>query len=75
MEATAAMTEEATAPGASIARMIAESMRAEARGIISPRMVLRHHHLVREAEAGAEDLAPAQNPLGNGGTHEMRGNA
>ena len=73
-EAASMMAEVATATGANIARKDAESLTAEAGGITSPRVVLRHHHLVREAEAEAEGHIPAQIPLSTGGAHETHGN-
>jgi hypothetical protein len=71
-EAATKMAEVATATGANIARKDAESLTAEARGTTSPREVLRHHHLVREAEA--EDHTPAQSPMSTGGAHETHEN-
>jgi hypothetical protein len=73
-EAATKMAKVATAAGANIVRKDAESLMAEARGTISPRTVLRHHHLVREVKADADGHAPAQSPLSTGGAHETHVN-
>ena len=57
-EAATRTAVEATAARARTTRRDAENLTAEARGIISPRMALRHHILVREVEAEAEGPAP-----------------
>jgi hypothetical protein len=44
-----------------------ENLTVKARGTISPRTVLRHHHPAREAEAEAEGQTLARAPLRAGG--------